>query len=76
GTAELFAATSLMIFNANAGLSGTLVNKVSTLMRLILTANAGVIFYVMISLDDRLEAYLVSMLIFGICFGLSYRNRT
>jgi len=53
-----------------------LVNKVSTLMRLILTANAGVIFYVMISLDDRLEAYLVSMLIFGICFGLSYRNRT
>ena len=75
GTAELFVVTSLMIFNANAALSGTLVGKIGGLMRLVLALNAGVVFYAMIGLDERLTIFLGSMIIFCICLGLSYRKQ-
>ena len=75
GTIELFLATTLLIFNANAALSGALVGKIDCLIRSVLSVNSVAIFYVMIMMDDRVLAYLTSLVVFALCLFKSYRSR-
>ena len=75
GTIELFLATTILIFNANAALSGALVGKIDGLIRSVLSVNSVAIFYVMIMMDDRVLAYLTSLVVFALCLFKSYRSR-